>query len=86
MLTASLTATATHPAGVPWPALLGLLLILTAGYWLTAMIWPYRTCPRCHGTGKLYSPTGKTWRHCPRCTGTGARPRPLTRTRTRHHD
>lgn len=48
--------------------------ILAAG-WYTAhcAFWPYRACPRCAGSGKRRSPSGRAWRTCRRCKGSGAR-------------
>jgi hypothetical protein len=57
---------------VPILALTG--LVLTVGYAITCLIWPYGNCRRCHGSGKLHSPFGdRHYRHCPRCKHTGTR-------------
>lgn len=54
------------------------LLVLVAACWLAGWlvacrVWPYVACPRCKGTGKRRSPSGRAWRACPRCKGTGRR-------------
>jgi hypothetical protein len=50
-------------------------LILSGLYLLACTLWPYANCPRCAGSGKSRSPSGKTFRNCPRCKGTGRRER-----------
>ena len=57
------------------PHLLILLAVLVwaIGYALACAIWPFGSCARCRGDGKLRSPSGKAWRRCKRCKGTGAR-------------
>lgn len=45
----------------------------TCWYAVACLIWPYASCGRCEGGGKLRSPSGRTWRACPRCAGTGRR-------------
>jgi hypothetical protein len=49
------------------------LPFLTLGYLLACAAWPFTACPRCHGTGRLASPSGRAWRRCRRCQGHGAR-------------
>jgi DnaJ-class molecular chaperone len=46
-----------------------------AGYVLSLRIWPVKACGRCGGSGKLRSPSGRSWRNCPRCKGSGGRVR-----------
>jgi len=53
---ATSAATAT---GFPIGAVAVLALDWTAGYLIASVWWPYRTCRRCHGAGKLRSPSGK---------------------------
>lgn len=54
--------------------LLGLAAITVAGgYAVAAWIWPFTACRKCHGDGKLRSPSGRNWRRCKRCGGTGRR-------------
>jgi hypothetical protein len=48
-------------------------LAVTLGYGLACWVWPFKPCPRCHGTGKKRSPSGRAFRACRRCDGTGAR-------------
>jgi DnaJ-class molecular chaperone len=45
--------------------------VALTGYGLACVIWPWATCSRCRGRGKLPSPTGRYHRSCPRCTGSG---------------
>jgi Zn finger protein HypA/HybF involved in hydrogenase expression len=53
------------------------LVLAAAGalalYLVTCRIWPYGNCRRCHGSSKLHSPTGRSFRPCPRCKSTGRR-------------
>lgn len=46
---------------------------------VSARIWPWTSCPACHGSGKDRSPTGRNWRDCRRCSGSGKRRRALAR-------
>lgn len=50
-----------------------LLLALAWIAWqvLACWLWPYRTCPRCSGSGKRRSPHGRSWGACRRCDGSG---------------
>lgn len=48
-------------------------VVVTLGYLVACVIWPFANCLRCGGTGKRRSPSGKAWRKCRRCKGTGAR-------------
>lgn len=53
---------------------LGVFTIVTIGYFATCAIWPFRSCRRCHGSGKLHSPLfKKALRLCPACNGSGLR-------------
>jgi hypothetical protein len=54
-------------------ALIAPLIVLTLGYTLACWIWPFKHCPKCDGTGKRRSPSGKAFRLCRRCEGTGRR-------------
>jgi DnaJ-class molecular chaperone len=55
-------------------ALLALAVVAwVAGYSVACWIWPFKACPRCKGTGRRRSPTGKRFRLCGRCDGTGRR-------------
>ena len=47
------------------------LAVITLGYALTCVIWPFKACRRCDGTGKLRSPLIKAIRLCPRCNASG---------------
>lgn len=52
-------------------AALGTLML----YITACAVWPFVSCRRCKGTGKLRSPGGRAWRPCPRCEGSGRRVR-----------
>lgn len=43
------------------------------GYVLACAFWPFAACPKCDGSGKRRSPSGKAFRVCPRCAGTSRR-------------
>lgn len=49
------------------------VIVVAAGYLLACRIWPFGACFKCHGDGKLRSPSGKAWRQCKRCNSTGGR-------------
>jgi Zn finger protein HypA/HybF involved in hydrogenase expression len=50
------------------------VVIVGLAYALTCRVWPYGSCRRCSGTGKLRSPFGRdAARYCPRCKHTGLR-------------
>ena len=71
----ALAATAT-----PQTTMIGVLIlaavIATLCYGFGCWLWPFGTCRRCHGTGKLRSPFGgKSFRLCRRCHTTGRRVR-----------
>ena len=57
----------------------GLLLLALAaiarlaGYAVAVRSWPFTSCLKCHGDGKLRSPSGRNRRRCTRCKGTGRR-------------
>ncbi|UQU67534.1 hypothetical protein COUCH_15230 [Couchioplanes caeruleus] len=46
---------------------------VTVCYLLTCMIWPFKVCRTCSGTGKKRAPLGRVFRLCRRCQGTGRR-------------
>jgi hypothetical protein len=46
-----------------------------AAYLLACWVYPYAACPRCKGSGKRRSPSGKAFRDCRRCGGRGRRVR-----------
>jgi DnaJ-class molecular chaperone len=52
-----------------------LALLASLGYAVACTVWPYTRCPRCAGSGKRRSPSGKAWRPCRSCSGTGRRVR-----------
>jgi hypothetical protein len=49
------------------------LAIVTLGYLATCVIWPFKACRRCAGTGKLRSPVLRAIRLCPQCDASGLR-------------
>jgi hypothetical protein len=69
----TLTAVTAHSHTGGWLLLAIVGLSLVAGYVIACWIWPFRACPRCDGSGKIRSPSGKAWRPCKRCKGGGAR-------------
>jgi hypothetical protein len=46
------------------------VVIAVGLYGVECMVWPYRRCWPCKGTGKLFSPVTRSWRDC-RCGGDG---------------
>ncbi|MGH3380747.1 MAG: hypothetical protein ACRDP6_39040 [Actinoallomurus sp.] len=67
-----LAATDTATSSSAGPVLV-FALVLGIGYATACLIWPFRACRHCHGTGRFLSPTGRAWRHCTHCAGTGAK-------------
>jgi hypothetical protein len=49
------------------------LVLVTFGYVVACVVWPFAACRKCGGAGRRRSPSGRAWRYCPRCRGTGAR-------------
>lgn len=68
--TASATATA-H--GLPVGFLVLAVLLVTLGYGLSCLLWPFRACRWCDGAGKNRSPAGRAYRVCRWCDATGLR-------------
>lgn len=68
VLSAAASDPATGRAGL-------VVVVLLTGYLAACACWPFTSCARCNGTGKLRSPSGRSWRPCPRCHGTGTRVR-----------
>jgi hypothetical protein len=61
-----------HPAALAVAALTG----YTALYLLVCVVFPFRACRRCHGTGTRPNPfLGGGYRQCRTCRGTGRRVR-----------
>jgi DnaJ-class molecular chaperone len=48
-----------------------LTLAFGAGYAISLYLWPWRPCPRCHGTRVNRGTTRKRIGMCKRCRGTG---------------
>jgi hypothetical protein len=44
---------------------------IAAGYAVSLYLWPWRTCPRCHGTRVNPGSTRRRYGMCKRCSGTG---------------
>lgn len=61
------TTSTPQPVGTGTLVLLGLAVVV--GYLIACAVWPFKSCRRCDGTGKLRSPSGRAWRTCPRCRG-----------------
>jgi hypothetical protein len=64
---------ATPEASMRDVVVVGVLIVWLAGYGIACWIWPFANCPRCHGTGKRRSPSGRAFRLCRRCDATGRR-------------
>ena len=54
-------------------ALILILAAVTLGYSFACWVWPFKSCKRCHGSGKRRSPSGRAFRLCRSCEGTGRR-------------
>ncbi|MDR7300403.1 hypothetical protein JOF55_000584 [Haloactinomyces albus] len=61
------------PSLSPLATLVLATLVVTLGYLVTCVIWPFKPCRACSGTGKRQSPIVRAFRLCPRCTGSGRR-------------
>jgi hypothetical protein len=66
----ALTAAAYHYAGAAGLVLLGAAALAL----LLARLRPFRTCPRCHGLGRMRRVVGPA-KYCRACKGTGLRSR-----------
>jgi hypothetical protein len=66
---AAASATTGHTAD-PITVIL-LALGIAAGYAVSLYLWPWRTCPRCHGTRVNRGSTGRRIGMCKRCSGAG---------------
>jgi hypothetical protein len=62
-----------HPHPLAASALILPLIIVTTGYIVACVVWPFRSCRKCGGAGRRRSPSGRAFRYCHRCGGTGAR-------------
>lgn len=83
----TLTArTTSHAAGggLGWLVLLGLAAALV--YLAACVLWPFKRCRWCTGSGRSRSPSGKAWRDCRHCDGTGTTLRAGRRLTNRLHD
>lgn len=49
------------------------LVAVAAGYAVVCRVWPFENCPRCKGSGKRRSPSGRAFGLCRRCKGAGSR-------------
>lgn len=62
------------PHLAPASALILVLFFITFSYVSACVIWPFKSCRRCDGSGKRPSLWGgKAHRICPRCDGSGRR-------------
>lgn len=79
------------PTLSPLATLMIAALIITFGYFATCVLWPFKPCRACSGTGKRHARIVRAFRLCPRCRGTGRRIRigrhayNLANHRRRHH-
>jgi hypothetical protein len=67
-------AAATAPT--PWwvvPAFIAVAVVVAGGYAVACWIWPYTSCPKCNGTARIKSPSGKAFRLCRKCKASGRR-------------
>lgn len=64
---------AARAAGGDTGNLILIVLLVTAGYIVACVLWPFTACRVCEGQGKFRSPSGRAWRKCRRCKGTGTR-------------
>jgi len=64
---------AAAPAGHAADPITVILLIIAAaaGYAVSLYFWPWRNCPRCHGTRVNPGSTRRRHGRCTRCSGTG---------------
>lgn len=56
-----------------WLIVLALAVVGLVWHAVACALWPFRTCPRCNGTGKRVSPSGKRFGLCRRCGGSARR-------------
>ncbi|CAM06185.1 hypothetical protein A8924_7386 [Saccharopolyspora erythraea NRRL 2338] len=61
------------PADLANTSLTLLLGMVTLCYSLVCVIWPFKDCRTCRGTGRLRSPFLRSYRLCPACEATGLR-------------
>lgn len=62
-----------HPHPIAASTLILALIVVTLGYIMACVVWPFSSCRKCGGAGRHRSPSGRAWRYCNRCGGTGAR-------------
>lgn len=70
-----LAVTAATTGSAPAGAIIAAAVLVTVGYIVACVIWPFTGCARCDGKGKFRSPSGRAWRKCRRCKGSGTRVR-----------
>lgn len=46
-------------------------VVALVAYLIACLVWPWGSCGRCKGRGKLRSPTRRYHRDCPSCGGKG---------------
>lgn len=66
-MTHLLAVSASDPSLTAW-ALVGIVAWLVF-YTVECVVFPWRSCPRCAGKGKLHSPVSRGFRPCRRCGG-----------------
>lgn len=71
-LAATATTAGTAP-GLPAGFLVLAVALVTVGYGVSCLLWPFRSCRWCSGAGKHRSPAGRTYRVCRHCDATGLR-------------
>ncbi|KAA5836061.1 hypothetical protein F1721_06900 [Saccharopolyspora hirsuta] len=52
-----------------WP----FILLITVSYGLMCLIWPFKACRVCKGSGRITSRLGRGIRLCPPCEASGLR-------------
>lgn len=63
-------------------AIVIVVLAVIGLYILAGLFWPFASCRKCNGGGRLRSPARRYWRACPRCGGTGRRLRFIAQLRS----
>jgi hypothetical protein len=49
------------------------IVVATPAYAVACALWPFQRCPRCEGSGRRVSPSGKNYGRCRKCKGRGER-------------
>lgn len=64
-------------------ALTPFAFLAALAYLATCLVWPYKNCRACRGTGRITALLGRAVRICPPCAGQGLELRPGRRAITR---